>query len=257
MILRRLAEHVRAQNWPAVAVELAIVFVGVFLGIQASNWNAARLEREAARTYIERIREDLAANVTDLRFRIDYYQQVKQHALAALDAFGRPAESLGEQFLIDAYQASQITPRTLGRSTYDEILSVGAINSLSSIDTRRRLANFYLNVQTQEVLLRYIPPYRESLRRHMPYSVQVEITSRCAERVGTDPDGTPTLRLAEGCVLDLSSDRASAAVAAILNPELKLDLTRALSDIDTKLNTFQVVIDRAQMLDGHLERSVP
>ncbi len=34
MILRRLAEHVRAQNWFAVALDFLIVVVGVFVGLQ-------------------------------------------------------------------------------------------------------------------------------------------------------------------------------------------------------------------------------
>ena len=46
MVLRRFREHVIDHNWFAVAVDLAIVVVGVFLGTQVSNWNAARIDRE-------------------------------------------------------------------------------------------------------------------------------------------------------------------------------------------------------------------
>ena len=42
MILRRITEHVKAQNWFAVGLDFLIVVVGVFIGIQVSNWNAAR-----------------------------------------------------------------------------------------------------------------------------------------------------------------------------------------------------------------------
>ena len=34
MILRRVTEHVKAQNWFAVAIDFVIVVVGVFIGIQ-------------------------------------------------------------------------------------------------------------------------------------------------------------------------------------------------------------------------------
>ena len=33
MILRRITQHVKDQNWTAVAIDLVIVVVGVFLGI--------------------------------------------------------------------------------------------------------------------------------------------------------------------------------------------------------------------------------
>ena len=33
MLLRRVMEHVRDQNWAAVAIDFVIVVVGVFIGI--------------------------------------------------------------------------------------------------------------------------------------------------------------------------------------------------------------------------------
>src|SRR5210317_607818 len=45
MILRRISENVRSQNWFAVAVEFVIVVVGVFMGLQVQDWNEARKER--------------------------------------------------------------------------------------------------------------------------------------------------------------------------------------------------------------------
>lgn len=83
--------------------------IGVFIGIQFSNWNDARRHEKSERVYIERIREDLLANQDDLRQRLSYFHQTRAHALATLDALDRPTDSLGVQFLIDAYQSSQIT----------------------------------------------------------------------------------------------------------------------------------------------------
>ena len=42
MILRRFADALRQQNWTAIAIEFALLVLGVFLGIQVSNWNAER-----------------------------------------------------------------------------------------------------------------------------------------------------------------------------------------------------------------------
>ena len=44
MVIRRIREHVTTHNWFAVAIDLAIVVAGVFLGTQVSNWNESRLE---------------------------------------------------------------------------------------------------------------------------------------------------------------------------------------------------------------------
>lgn len=47
MILRSLAHAMREQNWFSVALEIAIVVVGIFIGLQVDDWNQRRLERES------------------------------------------------------------------------------------------------------------------------------------------------------------------------------------------------------------------
>ena len=54
VILRRLAEAIREQNWFTVALEILIVVVGIFIGLQANDWNQARIDRELEVRYLER-----------------------------------------------------------------------------------------------------------------------------------------------------------------------------------------------------------
>jgi hypothetical protein len=249
MIPRRVYEHVKTHNWFAVAIDFVIVVVGVFVGLQVNNWNAARVEKLAARTYIERIREDLRENQRDLERRNAYYAQVKSHALAALAAFDKPSETLGEQFLIDAYQASQIISRVVDRSTYNEILSVGAMNSIPNLAVRRRIANFYQNAEAIEAILNYVPVYRENLRRRMPYPVQEAMLAYCDDISVTDERGAPSNSLPEECDLNLAPAAIAEAVAELLDPELRRDLVRRIADLDTKRINNRRLIDRAQALD--------
>ena len=37
MLLRRVIEHVRDQNWTAIAIDFVIVVAGVFVGIQVGT----------------------------------------------------------------------------------------------------------------------------------------------------------------------------------------------------------------------------
>ena len=55
MILRRVIEHVREQNWTAIAIDFVIVVAGVFVGIQVANWNEARRGRTLEAEYIARL----------------------------------------------------------------------------------------------------------------------------------------------------------------------------------------------------------
>ena len=69
MILRRITEHVKAQNWTAIALDFLIVVVGVFIGIQVSNWNDARQDRADEAIVIRSLHEEVVA-VQSLSSRI-------------------------------------------------------------------------------------------------------------------------------------------------------------------------------------------
>ncbi|GJL95755.1 MAG: hypothetical protein DHS20C05_21600 [Hyphococcus sp.] len=253
MILRRITEHVKAQNWTAVALDFVIVVVGVFIGIQVSNWNDARVQKQSARTYIERIRGDLTANQEDLNQRLVYFRQARKSAGDALNALDEPAETLDEKFLIDVYTASHILPRAFGRDTYDEILSVGANNAISDVELRKRLANFYRSVEAPLLNLKGVPPYREMIRRGLPYDVHKIISSACGDNISTGPMGEPIIELKIDCEPDLAQEQISAAVSEILSMNIRKDLVRRVVDLDSKLASIQLVIDRTVLLDEYLQ----
>ena len=62
MILRSITKHVTDQNWFAVGIDFFIVVIGVFMGVQVSNWNDARTnnyrESEILGTIYAELQED-------------------------------------------------------------------------------------------------------------------------------------------------------------------------------------------------------
>ena len=59
MFFRRIAQHVREQNWTAIGIDFVIVVVGVFLGIQIGNWNAERLGQQRRGQIIDALETNL------------------------------------------------------------------------------------------------------------------------------------------------------------------------------------------------------
>jgi len=256
MILRRITEHVKAQNWFAVFLDFLIVVIGVFIGLQVSNWNDAQSDKRTAGEYIVRIQEDLLANQKDMLKRVEYFTWVKGHALGALTALEHPPGELDQQFIIDTYQASQSLPRRIGRDTYEELLSVGAINTIPELLVRQRLAQYYRAMYTSEETFLNVPSYQDALRRSMRYEAQsVFRVGACTNKFSTDETGAPIITVPEKCDLGLSQEQVSATVARLVEANLESDLIRVLSDIDVKLLLFQVVIDRAQELYDFLEKT--
>jgi hypothetical protein len=82
MLLRNVTKHVKDQNWFAVCVDFVIVVLGVFIGIQVSNWNASRADRSNETLYLGYLAEDLQS---DLR-KIDNVYRVSEWRMSALAA---------------------------------------------------------------------------------------------------------------------------------------------------------------------------
>ena len=80
MMLRRVMQHVRDQNWFAVGVDFVIVVVGVFIGIQVANWNEERQLAAQERSYLSQLR-DLAALDTAAMLRAMHADPVLRQQL--------------------------------------------------------------------------------------------------------------------------------------------------------------------------------
>jgi len=63
MIGRRIAQHMKQQHWTGVFIELVIVILGVFIGLQADNWNNARKQRQAESELIRELRSNLVTAI--------------------------------------------------------------------------------------------------------------------------------------------------------------------------------------------------
>lgn len=239
MILRRVREHVTQHNWFAVGIDLVIVVLGVFLGMQVNNMNEARLERAAAAEYRLQIIDDLKGNETDMASRETYYGKVRTHALAALAALDSPAKPRGEAFLIDAYQASQVWLRPLVRTGYDEMTGAGLTHGIGDRSLRSRLTSYYTQTRQFDVGALSSTSYRERLRRILPYKVQLAIREACGERITNLPSGIQIAVFPERCAPDLDPSMVQAAVAGIQAADLKEDLTRHIADLDQKLAGFE------------------
>ena len=72
MIFKRAAAKLRAQDWTAISIEIAIFCIGVFVGIEVSNWNQARLQKDQT----ERLLVQLAP---ELRKKISFFESVKTY----------------------------------------------------------------------------------------------------------------------------------------------------------------------------------
>lgn len=75
MLLRRITQHVKDQNWLAVGIDFAIVVFGVFIGLQVSNWNETRLERTIEKDTLIRLYADIQESIDGQARDLNFLQQ--------------------------------------------------------------------------------------------------------------------------------------------------------------------------------------
>ena len=108
MIYKRFAARLRAQDWVAITIELAIVVVGVFIGSWVANWNQARIEKRETRELLVQLKPELVALQGFSRQTRRYYSVTRKYAQVAFAGWANDPRVSDYDFVVAAYQASQV-----------------------------------------------------------------------------------------------------------------------------------------------------
>lgn len=170
------------RNSLGAILRLAMIFLGVFLGIQANNWNDARLERTRSAAYMDRIRNDLLVDAETIASRLEYWGAVQSYARTA-EQYVMNGQRLGFskwQTLVAFFQATHFNAFTASDITYREMLSTGDAALIYDSDLRAALASYYTITDSRiRPLYAYMSRYRELVRGLTPSNVSEYILSEC------------------------------------------------------------------------------
>ncbi|MEX2529704.1 MAG: hypothetical protein WD960_02940 [Gemmatimonadota bacterium] len=158
-MLRRITRHVREQNWAAIGIDFVIVVVGVFIGLQAQQWNESRAERARERLLLGELRAEVAGSIEQLTIKRNAYAQVGrsgERSIAFLDA----GEGCGDQcwnVIVDFFHASQWQQIAVPRSTYDEMRRNGWPRNREIVDA---LEAYHRQADQIAQAMAEVPAYR-------------------------------------------------------------------------------------------------
>lgn len=224
MILRRLATNLRAQNWTAISIEFVLLVTGVFLGLQASNWNQNRQERQELRALLSQLKGELSRFDSYLGSIGTYYAVTDRYAaLAAAGWSGKQVVS-DEDFVIAAYQASQITAASNDAATWGVIFGADRLRKIEDVALRNGLTRIMTFDYGTVSLNSVSTPYRQNVRSVIPDDIQKLIRSHCGDRrVGSV--GSSHFALPGQCDLPISPEEAAFAAKRLrAKPSLQDDL---------------------------------
>ena len=242
MLLRRVTEHVKAQNWFAVGIDFIIVVVGVFIGIQVSNWNEDREMQRKAAVFTERLTDDLRKEAWGYESVVAYSRQTNASQRRVLQALAGDIELSEEQFLIDAYRATQFRENNRYRATFDELVSTGAIGLITDPVLREAAVGLFTTGFMEEFAQRVRDSeYRQLFRETVPAPVQEALLSHCGDRYPTELDyASLDTTIDYPCSLELPEEHISAAADALrAAPRFRPALQVRFADNQTALTDLQ------------------
>jgi hypothetical protein len=242
MILRRLSGNLKQQNWTAIAIELLIVILGVFIGTQVSNWNADRLEKVETRRMLEQLGPSLKSLTDYFETARSYYAITRGYAGVALRGWSGDAKVGDRDFVVAAYQASQITGIGTNGASWATVLGADRLRKVDDPRIRDGLsflmATDYSNIDVGAV----DTPYRRNVRRVIPLELQDRIRVSCGDRA--NPAKPLFVMLPKTCDLAIApAEAADVARRLRAAPQLAEDLNwhmAAVAALLANLDSFEL-----------------
>ena len=155
MLLSRFVGALRKQDWLTVCLEILIVVVGIFLGLQANDWAAERQNRRVEQAALERLLlETQTAAVSlenELAFR-SHMNGLRRNAIQFVDStMPVPGNELPLKIGINTLaQFPLVTPVSV---VYEELKSSGQFQLIRSHELRHQVALFHTDLAAYNQLL--------------------------------------------------------------------------------------------------------
>jgi hypothetical protein len=238
MILRRLTANLKAQNWGAIAIEFIIVVIGVFIGTQVSNWNEARVERQNTIHLLDQFKSEIHFQTEQYKLIQSYMATTGEYAKVALGGWRRDPHVNDSDFIIAAYQASQVAGPAINTENWASIFGSGQVQNIRDPVLRGRLIRL-LSLDSSVIDYHQVQSdYRQHVRQLIPDALQTAIRERCGDRFPADGSAMPSLPPTCDLVLPAAAARATAATLRA-HPELVSDLNWHRSLVATMLDQYR------------------
>jgi len=145
MIIKRIVQQIRAQDWTALISELLIVVVGIFIAIQADRWWEQQDDLRQEQQYIERLAEDIERDIANISYSIDLAAFRLEFAELLIAAAKNPEviRNEPERFLAAVHQSAFTYTPALSSDTFEELRSTGKLGLLRDEKLKAALFEYY------------------------------------------------------------------------------------------------------------------
>lgn len=176
MILRRVIQHVRNQEWTAIVIDLLIVVVGVYMGIQAQAWNTERADRETERQYLLSLHGEISGMIESNNSRVAAHRDHLQalNSVAKMFAVTGVDLNLAMRHCIAITESHIYVGRILAPPTIEELHSTGRLQLISNNALRSTIVSYSQTLEGYRQLNTDIQSDRQILARAHPSLITLD-----------------------------------------------------------------------------------
>jgi len=184
-----------------------------------------------------------------------YYATSRRFADLALAAWNGKSPASDNDFVIAAYQASQVTG--IGTNAENWAITFGG-DQLRNIEEPKIRRNMELMLTSDYSTVTFnsvATPYRENVRRVIPIKVQDDIRRECGDRNFPGKNGFVLVVLPTTCDLKIAPGEAASIAAALrARPDLVAELNWHLAAIAVLLTNAEILVIPIRELHRDLSR---
>ncbi|MDM7859811.1 hypothetical protein QTP81_04255 [Alteromonas sp. ASW11-36] len=138
MLLRRFMLNLNEQNWLAVILDLVVVILGIFLGLQVTEWNNQRVEDNRSVEYLERILIDFDNNIELQEILIPAFQKRRKQLVETYRFLRAPDDSAYDEqaFITGISTIERDIGIDINITTLNELISAGDLKLIQSAEVR-------------------------------------------------------------------------------------------------------------------------
>ena len=145
MIIRRLAAALRRQDWVTILIEFVIVVAGIFAGLQANEWNEARLDRERERANLVRLLDEAESAIAYIQHEIEKGDRRIESQRRLLEILSSddplPEDTAAAEW---GFATLNILPSMApAHAAYDEMSATGGLRLIRSTRVRDAIAAYH------------------------------------------------------------------------------------------------------------------
>ena len=154
VILNRIAQGVRKQDWFTAILELIILVIGIYIGLQVDDWVGEREDRRTETSYLDLLARDVAELQQQVEAQRAFEEDkvnvaVRAYELLTTDDPSAHQIELGE--LLTALSGRRTL--SLASATYEQMVSSGHLQLIQDRELRDMLVRFFAMMERDEAII--------------------------------------------------------------------------------------------------------